>query len=196
MYTQGYRQLILLLVVIAISLWPSQSAGERNVTDGLLAMPEKRPNQGLLVETQPPMFFNPGNIEIGQGYAGETGGTYADRFAIFDSPQMGIRAIAKDITTKIKRHDGDLSKIINQYAPPSENDTNRYLDFVQTSVGKKKVTKEDLPKVVEAIIKMENGPDSDLTKIYLDKKIFSEAMELSDLDLPSNTGLEEARKKK
>ena len=196
MYTQGYRQLILLLVVIAISLWPSQSAGERNVTDGLLAMPEKRPNQGLLVETQPPMFFNPGNIEIGHGYAGETGGTYADRFAIFDSPQMGIRAIAKDITTKIKRHDGDLSKIINQYAPPSENDTNRYLDFVQTSVGKKKVTKEDLPKVVEAIIKMENGPDSDLTKIYLDKKIFSEAMELSDLDLPSNTGLEEARKKK
>lgn len=183
-------------MVIAISLWPSQSAGERNVTDGLLAMPEKRPNQGLLVETQPPMFFNPGNIEIGQGYAGETGGTYADRFAIFDSPQMGIRAIAKDITTKIKRHDGDLSKIINQYAPPSENDTNRYLDFVQTSVGKKKVTKEDLPKVVEAIIKMENGPDSDLTKIYLDKKIFSEAMELSDLDLPSNTGLEEARKKK
>ena len=196
MYTQGYRQLILLLVAIAISLWPSLSAGERNVTNGLLAMPEKRPNQGLLVETQPPMFFNPGNLEIGQGYAGETGGTYANRFAIFDSPQMGIRAIAKDITTKINRHDGDLSKIINQYAPPSENDTDSYLNFVETSVGKKKVTEEDLPKIVEAIIKMENGPNSDLTKIYLDKNIFEEALELSKLDLPSNTGLEEAREMK
>ena len=43
---------------------------------------------------------------------------------------------------------------------------------------------------------MENGPNSDLTKIYLDKNIFEEALELSKLDLPSNTGLEEAREMK
>ena len=159
-------------------------------------MPEKRPNQGLLMQNTPALFFNPGNIEVGQGYAGETGGMYADRFAIFDSPQMGIRAIAKDISTKIDRHEGDLSKIINQYAPPSENDTAKYLDFVQSSVGKDKVTKKDLPKVVEAIIKMENGPESDLTKMYLNENIFQEALELSKLNLPSNTGLKEAREMK
>ena len=41
------------------------------------------------------IYNNPGNIEIGQGYAGETG-TYANNrerpFAIFDTPQMGVRA--------------------------------------------------------------------------------------------------------
>ena len=34
-------------------------------------------------------YNNPANIEIGQGYAGEIEGqTYADRFAVFDSPQI------------------------------------------------------------------------------------------------------------
>ena len=31
---------------------------------------------------------NPGNIEAGENFAGETGEKYADRFAVFDSPQM------------------------------------------------------------------------------------------------------------
>ena len=64
-----------------------------------------KPNQGLL--EGPVQFNNPGNIETGQGYAGETGETYAERFSVFDSPQMGVRAVARDITTKIGRHKGD-----------------------------------------------------------------------------------------
>ena len=76
-----------------------------------------------LIQQQPITdFSNPGNIEIGQGYAGETGETYADRFSTFDSPQMGIRAIAKDITTKIKRFDGNLLNICLLYTSDAADD--------------------------------------------------------------------------
>ena len=172
-------------------------AGERNpkVNNGLLGtiLPVMKPNQGLL--EGPVQFNNPGNIEIGQGYAGETGATYADRFSVFDSPQMGVRAVARDITTKIGRHKGDLNKIIAEYAPPSENDTNAYIDYVKKSVGKNKVTKADLPSIVKSVIEMENGIDSDLTKLYLNDSVFNEAMDLSKVSLPNEFTLEDARKK-
>ena len=168
---------------------------KRNVIEGLLGtmMPVMKPNQGLL--EGPVQFNNPGNIETGQGYAGETGETYADRFSVFDSPQMGIRAVARDITTKIGRHKGDLSKIISEYAPSSENDTNAYIDYVKKSVGKDKVTKADLPSIVKSVIEMENGIDSDLTKLYLSDDVFKEAIDLSKISLPSKFTLEDARKK-
>jgi len=176
---------------------------KRNVIDGikgLLSLTNKvmtanlpRKYQGLL--EGPVQFNNPGNIETGQGYAGETGETYAERFSVFDSPQMGIRAVARDITTKIGRHKGDLSKIISEYAPPSENDTNAYIDYVKKSVGKDKVTKADLPSIVKSVIEMENGIDSDLTKLYLSDDVFKEAIDLSKISLPSKFTLEDARKK-
>ena len=101
---------------------------KRNVIEGLLGtmMPVMKPNKGLL--EGPVQFNNPGNIEKGKGFAGETGETYADRFSVFDSPQMGIRAVARDITTKIDRHKGDLYKIIKNYlSDESENIT----DFIK-----------------------------------------------------------------
>ena len=110
------------------------------------------------IPKEPKIFNNPGNIEIGQGYAGETGDTYADRFAVFDSPQMGVRALGRDIKTKINRFDGDLQSIINQYAPPNENDTNNYFEYVKEQVGSDTITESDLGAVVRAIITMENKP--------------------------------------
>ena len=93
-------------------------------------------------------YNNPGNLEKGQGYAGETGKTYAnDRerpFVVFDSPEMGVRALAMDLQTKIKRHEGDVNKIIAQYAPDNENDTKKYQEFV-------KQKHDYLPKLTEAI---------------------------------------------
>ena len=169
---------------------------KRNVIEGLLGkiMPIMKPNQGLL--EGPVQFNNPGNIETGQGYAGETGETYAERFSVFDSPQMGVRAVARDITTKIGRHKGDLYKIIKNYlSDESENDINAYFNFVKKEVGTDKVTKGDLPSIVKSIIKMENGIDSDLTKLYLSDDVFKEAIDLSKISLPSEFTLEDARKK-
>ena len=140
---------------------------------------------------QPTMFNNPGNIEIGQGYAGETGDTYADRFAVFDSPQMGVRALGRDLKTKIKRFDGDLFSIINQFAPDNENDTNNYYEYVKDQVGSDTITENDLGAVVRAIIKMENKPE--IASQYLDDSIINEGLELAQMSFDAGISLDEAR---
>ena len=134
-------------------------------------------------------YNNPGNLEKGQGYAGETGKTYAnDRerpFVVFDSPEMGVRALAMDLQTKIKRHDGDVNKIIEQYAPDNENDTKKYQEFVKKQIGKDKVTTADLKSFVEAIIKKENKPET--ASYYLDNtEAVDKGIALSYFQLPSN----------
>ena len=134
-------------------------------------------------------YNNPGNIEVGQKYAGETGETYADRFAVFDSPEMGIRALARDLRTKINRHKGDISKIINQYAPRSENPAT-YEKYLKSKVGDT-VTDKEFPDLVRAIIQFENKPE--VAAEYLDPKIFNEGIKLSEVSLPYGTFLEEAR---
>ena len=140
---------------------------------------------------QPTMFNNPGNIEIGQGYAGETGDTYADRFAVFDSPQMGVRALGRDLKTKIKRFDGDLFSIINQFAPDNENDTNNYYEYVKDQVGSDTITENDLGAVVRAIIKMETNPE--IAAQYLDDSIINEGLELAQMSFDAGISLDEAR---
>ena len=57
---------------------------------------------------------------------------------------MGIRALALDLMTKIKRHDGSIDEIINQYAPDNENNTKVYQDFVKKYIGKDIVDTTDL----------------------------------------------------
>jgi hypothetical protein len=144
------------------------------------------------ISKEPKIFNNPGNIEIGQGYAGETGDTYADRFAVFDSPQMGVRALGRDIKTKINRFDGDLQSIINQYAPPNENDTNNYFEYVRDQVGSGTITENDLGAVVRAIITMENKPE--IAAQYLDDSVFNEGLELAQMSFDQGVTLNEARK--
>ena len=74
---------------------------------------------------------NPGNVERLKNdlRAGENKeGGYGDdnRFPTFDHPVMGLRAIFMDMNVKNRRHKGDLSKMISEYAPKSENATKRY----------------------------------------------------------------------
>ena len=149
------------------------------------------------VKQKKTIFNNPGNIEQGQEYAGETGETYAndrDRpFVVFDSPEMGVRALAKDLTTKIKRHKGDIEKIITEYAPNNENDTQDYINFVKSSLGGKDiVTENDIASLTKAVILKENKKDVALR--YLVKDIFDTGIKLSKFNLDSKMSFEEAKK--
>jgi hypothetical protein len=104
-------------------------------------------------------YNNPGNIEQGIKWEGLAEGGYGpnQRFAIFTTPEAGIRALKKDLTTKLNRYNGDLRKMIEQYAPESENDVQRYLEVVQQTAGVKDVyTEEDLDNIVKGFIRMEN----------------------------------------
>ena len=115
---------------------------------------------GQDMDTSSSEFNNPGNIEAGIGFDGEIEGEgYGPnkRFAKFKTPQLGIRALKLDLTTKLRRFNGDLAAMINQYAPPSENDTGQYLKVVQQYAGvKDKYTDADLDNIVKGFIRMEN----------------------------------------
>tara|TARA_B100000424_G_scaffold263457_1_gene250759 strand:+ start:295 stop:804 length:510 start_codon:yes stop_codon:yes gene_type:complete len=109
------------------------------------------------------IYNNPGNIEATQEFAGQIG-TYGDgRFAEFDSAEMGMRALAMDLNSKMKQFDGNVFKMIEKYAPFNENKTVRYSNFVTKELGKNKVTFDDMPQLMSAIIKFEN---TDQTKNY------------------------------
>ena len=147
------------------------------------------------------IYNNAGNIEVGQGYAGETNETYAnDRkddkkpFVVFDTPQMGVRAIMMDMRTKIKRHKGSLIHIINEYAPPSENRTDLYYKYIKNSLnGEDMVNDTMLIPLVKAIINYENKEE--VANYYLkDPTIIQEAFALSKMSFPSGTSYEEAMK--
>ena len=158
-----------------------------------IPMPPQRP-QSLLEPSQPTVYNNPGNVERTQGWAGmlpDTGYGSEDRFAVFDSPQMGLRALMVDLSTKVKNQGGDLREMITRYAPPSENPTEKYYEYVKGKVGKNKVTLKDVPQIAKSILEFENK--GDLPKMYLNPKIFNEAVALSKFDLPTGMTLSEAR---
>tara|TARA_E500000318_G_C3554114_1_gene210283 strand:+ start:1026 stop:1523 length:498 start_codon:yes stop_codon:yes gene_type:complete len=144
-------------------------------------------------------YNNPANIEMGQGYAGETGETYANErtrpFVVFDSPQMGIRALARDLSTKSKRFNGDVYKMLAQFAPDFENPTHNYTKHVVNRLGGKTKIEDDndIRNMMVGIIEFENGIDSELSQKYLQKDVFDEGFALSKTSMDSHYGLEMAR---
>ncbi|MDS1141698.1 LPD38 domain-containing protein [Pusillimonas sp. SM2304] len=106
---------------------------------------------------------NPGNIEKGVGFQGEVEGNDS-RFATFDSPESGIRGIARNLLTYQERHGLDtVEGIINRWAPKSENETGAYVKAVAQAAGVSPTESLNLrdPETIErltaAIIQHENG---------------------------------------
>lgn len=102
---------------------------------------------------------NPLNIEAGENWQGLTGTD--GRFAIFETAEHGIRAAARILRTYARRYGiTSIDKIISRWAPPVENDTENYIDFVSDRAGidkQKPLTGDEYVKVIEAMIIMENG---------------------------------------
>ncbi len=92
-----------------------------------------------------------------QGQTGSNGG-----FAVFDTPENGVRTIMKQLAKYISTGKDTIEKIINTYAPPVENNTKSYIDFVVLKTGipknaKISATKENLVRISKAIIQKEIG---------------------------------------
>jgi len=143
------------------------------------------------------MYNNPGNIRAGQDYAGELDDRYkasdGSDYVKFDTPEMGLRALFIDLRSKINQFDGDIDKIIAKYAPPSDkNPTDKYIEFVKSSVGKDKVTEDDLPKLVSAVVRFENK--AGIAKKYTQPKLLKTAFELSQVNMPRQTKLADAKR--
>lgn len=89
---------------------------------------------------------NPGNIDFNprNDWQGQIGKESDGRFAVFDTPENGIRALGK-LLIAYRSKDGmpgvggkgidTVLETINRWAPSNENDTQSYASAVATRLG-------------------------------------------------------------
>lgn len=112
---------------------------------------------------------NPGNIEDGpfaksqRGYKGSDG-----RFAVFDTPDSGAAAQGSLLRSYGARGINNVEGIVNRWAPPSENDTGGYVQFVAQRLGVDPKAQLDLSdervlsRLQQAMADKENGEGGSL----------------------------------
>ncbi|OQM39264.1 hypothetical protein [Citrobacter braakii] len=79
---------------------------------------------------------NPGNLEYSKTnpWVGQTGDD--GRFAKFETPEHGIRALGRNLLSYQRQGIDTVSDIINRWAPPSDNnDTDAYIQAVCAQLG-------------------------------------------------------------
>ncbi|TFF13750.1 structural protein [Pseudomonas sp. BCA14] len=113
-----------------------------------------------ITETRGVRNRNPGNIDYNpanqwQGQL-KPDPSVEKRFARFDSPENGIRALGKTLLTYQRKYGLKTVKaIISRWAPSAENDTAAYVRAVEMSTGTQPGAEIDLttPKVMTGFIK-------------------------------------------
>lgn len=108
---------------------------------------------------------NPGNIRPGDAWQGATG--EADGFVVFQDIDWGLRALATDISNKIREGYNTITTLISRYAPPSENNTPAYIVAVAAETGLDpnepiQLDQETLHDLMRAIVDHENGQQASL----------------------------------
>lgn len=97
--------------------------------------------------------FNPGNIiDTNIQWQGVVG-SYKN-FEKFATPELGFRALMMNIQSKIRNGQTTLGDIISVWAPPHENDTAAYQQFMSKTTGlnlNDKVTEKDYANLAKAI---------------------------------------------
>lgn len=131
-------------------------------------------NQDYLGEKKLPRGWknnNPGNIKYSPfldwkgkvPFTSNTDGVF-EQFVEF---RYGVRALIKDLISKIKKY-GNINEIIYAYAPPFENDTLAYINSVVSETGFSpnqalSSDRQTLRLLVIAITRHENGKEWAIT---------------------------------
>lgn len=108
---------------------------------------------------------NPGNLRPDNDYKWQgAAGVSSQNFVIFENMSWGLRALGTDISNKVFRDLNTIAKIIEVYAPRSENNTDAYISAVSatTGIGKDQkivLDKQTLKKLMRAIIRHEVGTE-------------------------------------
>jgi hypothetical protein len=109
---------------------------------------------------------NPGNLRaVGRN----------EGFQQFASAQEGLEAMRNDLRVKVTGQSGamrsaygegykpTLRNLVSVYAPPSENDTNKYVSFVAQKSGlnpDQPLSETDIDKFMPAMVEMEGGQEA------------------------------------
>ena len=108
---------------------------------------------------------NPGNIrKTITKWRGETTSIKEKDFEVFEDPISGIRAtMVLLLNYYLKYQLSDVLSIINRWAPPNENATDKYQEIVAKHIGVEReqrlnlFDRKVLIKLTEAIVRHENG---------------------------------------
>ena len=102
---------------------------------------------------------NPGNIRYNPAFKGCVGDSKG--FCKFSTMGFGYRALLVLLTTYYTKYGlTTIRGIITRYAPPTENNTEGYINLVSRKTGfaaDKVLSKEDLIKLIPAIVLQENS---------------------------------------
>lgn len=115
---------------------------------------------------------NPLNIRIGNTWLGERDNPTDPAFEEFTSIVYGYRSAFCILRRYIRRyHKNTISSIISTWAPSSENNTQRYINFVSSQMHLPSdatidyADKETMCRLVAAMQVMECGCSADMQKV-------------------------------
>lgn len=114
---------------------------------------------------------NPLNIELGDQWQGLRTEQTDGRFCQFTSLEYGYRAALIIIRNYLKKRFVTVAQIINRWAPPTENATTKYVDFVcrraQLSPGTiiKWQNKNEVCRLVWAMAQYECGCEQSFGRV-------------------------------
>lgn len=94
------------------------------------------------------------------------------RFETFKSVQYGIRAGLLDLLNDYQEGKNTIQKLLLEFAPPSENQTNLYIQFVSSKLNlspSAPLNVSDIPDLAKSIIEYENGPNPAL--FYVQRQV-------------------------
>lgn len=104
---------------------------------------------------------NPGNIErTSVRWKGMAAEQRDPRFITFVAPEWGLRAIARILLGDWREGQNTIASLIHEWAPPHENPTSRYVEYVGKVAGVDPYSPADipalLPKIIRGIVAFEN----------------------------------------
>lgn len=104
---------------------------------------------------------NPGNIRPIKGITFEGTEDASGEFIKFKNPSDGMRALYLSMYAGVKDSErGTIKTIMEQYAPRSENDTDKYINFIEQYTGidkDAKLTPSNIDNIMTAIIQYESS---------------------------------------
>lgn len=121
---------------------------------------------------------NPLNIRKGCNWRGERPTQMDREFEEFSSMEFGVRAAIKLICNHINGRTGqrrpcdNLAKLIDVWAPPTENNTGAYIKTIEQLTGIHRYqriyanNREMVSRIVQAMAKVETGQDLDMNIIH------------------------------
>jgi len=105
------------------------------------------------------------------------------RFEQFYEIRYGIRALMRDIYTDYRRGSNTVRKLISEFAPAFENNTESYINSVIGKIGMSIIPQMDidtLAAIAKAIVAVENGSDAK----YVTDQDYQDAIAILQISLP------------